>query len=99
MKTTEVMPELTPESRVRAASSVYARPFGEEIVLLDFGRGEYFALDAIGAEVWRGIEQGKPLGTIAKGLALGYEVGEEKAYEDVVVLVRDMRSRSLVEMG
>ena len=38
-------------SRVKISPSVYARAFGEEVVLLEFGRGEYFGLDAVGAEL------------------------------------------------
>src|SRR5262249_44225745 len=98
LKTLERMVELGRDSLVRIAGSVYARPFGDELVLLDFGRGEYFALDEVGAEVWRGIEHGKPLGTIAAALASDFDVAEEKVLADIFALVRDMRERSLVEM-
>jgi hypothetical protein len=85
-----------PHTRVRVSSSTYARPFGEEMVLLDFGRGEYFALDAVGAEVWRRLEAGAELQAIATEIAAGYDVSEEEALADIVSLVEDMRARSLV---
>lgn len=89
--------EIRRESRVRAMGNVYARPFGEELVLLDFGRGEYFALDPIGAEIWKGIEDGQSLGSIVDALVEAYDVTAEQALADVVRLVAEMKRRSLVE--
>lgn len=91
------MSALGPHTRVRASSSVYARPFGEEIVLLDFGRGEYFALDEVGAVAWRGLESGEALATIAHRISGIYDVSESDALADLVGLVEEMRARSLVE--
>ena len=38
---------LDERTHVTISPSVYARSFGEEVVLLEFGKGEYFGLDAI----------------------------------------------------
>lgn len=84
-------------TRVRVSSSVYARPFGDEIVLLDFGRGEYFALDEVGAEIWRRIERGEALGAIAGRIACTYDVSDSDALSDIITLVEDMAGRALVE--
>lgn len=89
---------LTPATRLHASSSVYARPFGAEIVLLDFGRGEYFALDEIGAEVWQHLQAGEPLGVIAEGIASRYEVTTERALTDILAIVQDMCGRGIVEV-
>lgn len=90
-------PPLASESRVRIAPSVYARAFGSEIILLEFHRGEYFGLDAIGAEVWRLLEKGSTLGAAAEALVARYDVSHETALEDIVSLVSHMRESSLVE--
>ena len=90
---------LAPETRVRISPSVYARAFGAEIVLLDFGRGEYFGLDAIGAEIWRRLESGEALGAIADALVQHYEVSREDAYRDTLLLVESMRNESLLSVA
>jgi hypothetical protein len=90
-------PKLGPHTRVQVSSSTYARPFGEELVLLEFGRGEYFALDEIGARVWKRLESGIALGAIAAEIATAYDVSEEKALDDIVALITDMHMRALVE--
>jgi hypothetical protein len=86
------------ESRVVVAASVYARPFEAEIVLLDFSVGEYFGLDEVGAEVWRGLEGGRSLGAIADLISERFEVTREIALADIVSLVTEMRARNLVDV-
>ncbi len=87
---------LDAHSRVTVSPSVYARDFGEEVVLLDFGKGEYFGLDAIGAEVWRRLEAGDDLGTVADHISATYEVRRDEALHDIVDLVVQLRSHELV---
>lgn len=89
--------ELGPESRLRVSSSVYARPFDDELVLLEFSRGEYFALDEVGAVVWRSLEAGSALSAAARAVASAYDVSEETALADILALVRELRARALVE--
>lgn len=89
---------LTAESRVSVSPSVYARDFGAELVLLDFGRGEYFGLDELGAEIWRLLESGSPIGTVTDAVVARYEVPREQALQDVVALVSHMQSQGLVAL-
>lgn len=89
---------LTPDTKVRPSPRVYARPFGEEMVLLDFGVGEYFGLDEIGAEVWRRLEAGVALNEIAAVLVERYDVTREVALADILTLVDEMRRRALIEI-
>jgi hypothetical protein len=87
---------LDERSRVTISPSVYARAFGEEVVLLEFGRGEYFGLDAIGAAVWRSFEAGHDLGTTADHIVEQYEVSREEALRDIVDLVAQLRNHELL---
>ncbi|HVH44486.1 MAG TPA: PqqD family protein [Labilithrix sp.] len=88
---------LSAETKVRLSPRVYAREFGEEMVLLDFGLGEYFGLDSIGAEVWRQLEAGEALNVIADRIVERYEVTRDVALKDILELVEEMRERALVE--
>lgn len=88
--------KLGPESKVVVGGSVYVRSFGREIVLLDFGRGEYFGLDEVGAEVWRGIERGDSLGRITDRVVEIFDVAREQALEDIVAIVSDLVENRLV---
>jgi len=88
--------KLDERSKVTISPSVYARVFGEEIVLLEFGKGEYFGLDAIGADVWKRLEAGDDLGTAANHIATLYEVGPEEALRDIVDLVAELEKNALI---
>lgn len=87
---------LSADSLLRVSPSVYVRPFGEELVLLDFARGEYFGLDAIGGEVWRAVEAGQALGAVARTIAERYEVTDDVALRDVITLATHLRDEALV---
>jgi hypothetical protein len=87
------------ETRVRISPSVYVRAFGDELVLLDFGRGEYFGLDAVGSVVWRALEQGESLGSAAERVARDFAVSREEALTDIVSLVGMMREAALVSVA
>jgi hypothetical protein len=88
---------LTSQTKVRVSPRVYAREFGGEIVLLDFGVGEYFGLDEVGAEVWRRLEGGEALPDIADRIVERFDVSRDVALGDVIALVTEMCTRSLVE--
>jgi hypothetical protein len=89
---------LDERSRVTVSPSVYSRVFGEEVVLLEFGKGEYFGLDAIGADIWRRLEAGDDLGAVASHIAAQYEVGPAEALRDIVDLVTQLHSHDLVAL-
>ncbi|AKV00804.1 hypothetical protein AKJ09_07467 [Labilithrix luteola] len=84
------------ERRFRISPSVYARGFGAELVLLDFGRGEYFGLDEVGAEVWRGLEAGDSLSRIVETIVSRYEVSADVALSDIHDLVAHLHDASLI---
>jgi hypothetical protein len=90
------MTKLHAHTMLKPSASVYSRAFGDELVLLDFGLGEYFGLDPIGAESWRLLEQGRSLGEIAKEIEGRYVVAYEDALRDVTALVASMCERGLV---
>ncbi len=88
---------LDQHTHVSPSPSVYARAFGAEIVLLDFGKGEYFGLDEVGADIWRRLEAGDDIGAAADHLAAHYAVDRDEALRDIVDLVSELRSYGLVE--
>ena len=87
---------LDERARVTVSPSVYARTFGEEVVLLEFGKGEYFGLDVVGTDIWRRLEGGAALGAVADHIATRYDVGREEALRDIVDLVSQLRDHDLV---
>lgn len=89
-------PRVHPDTRVTVPPSVYSRTLGTETVLLDFGRGEYFALDEVGAEIFRLVETGATVGDIAAAVATRFDVPQETALRDAIEFVTQMADEGLL---
>jgi Coenzyme PQQ synthesis protein D (PqqD) len=72
--------------RVRSADAVHARQFDEELILLDLSKGQYFALDELGARLWSGLEAGRKVEEIAQDVVSDYDVTFDRALADLVAL-------------
>lgn len=83
-------------SALRVAPSVHTRTFDGELVLLDLEGGDYFALDAIGAKFWAGVEAGKSLDTLAEEIAAEYDVTRAQAATDLATLRDELLARGLL---
>lgn len=91
------MIRIHPEARFRIATNVHVRRLEADLVLLDFARGEYYALDAIGAELWDDIARGASIGEMVAALVVRYDVPEATATRDAAALVMELLERSLIE--
>ncbi len=89
---------MSPDAQIAVSPGVYARAFGNELVLLDFSRGEYFGLDELGAEIWKRAEAGETLAAIAKHIVERFEITEDVALGDIVELLTHMRDNKLITM-
>jgi hypothetical protein len=82
--------------RVRCADAVHARMFDEELVILDLAKGEYFALDPVGAHLWSGLEAGRTLEQIAGEIAAEYDVTLDRALAELVALGDELVAQGLM---
>lgn len=82
--------------RYRRPDSVHTRVFDGELVVLDLEGGEYFALDAIGTELWNGLESGKSVEEIASSIVRDYDVTLDRALADLAALCDELVTRRLL---
>jgi sulfur transfer complex TusBCD TusB component (DsrH family) len=82
--------------RVRCADAVHARLFDNELVILDLAKGEYFALDDLGARLWSGLEAGRSVEQLAQEIVAEYDVTLDRALADLVALGDDLVARGLL---
>ncbi len=92
------MPRTGEAGRLRPRSGTHTRVFDGELVILDMNGGQYYALDAIGTALWRGLEAGRTMEDIACEIASGYDVGVEEARNDLRGLVEELLKRGLFEV-
>jgi hypothetical protein len=83
-------------ARFKLAPDVQHRRFHEETVVLDLGRGEYFALDEVGSSVWEGLTAGKSMEEVVASLAAVYDADSARIAADVRALVDELVRRGLI---
>ena len=84
------------ETILSAPKSVMARRVGDEVIVLDLARGEYYGLPAVGARIWELLVDGKSLVQISNLIAIEYEVESAKAVSDLLQLVTDLCDKGLL---
>jgi Coenzyme PQQ synthesis protein D (PqqD) len=84
------------QARFRMAPDVHARRFGDELVLLDLGRGEYFSLNAVGSEIWETLLGGCTLEEAVEQLRSRYDVDVGVLRDDLAALADELVRRSLL---
>lgn len=82
--------------RAALASGVHARAFEEELILLHAESGDYFALNEIGRELLRGLEDGYSLEECARRLHATYDADWPTLCSDILELSRELLSRKLI---
>jgi len=71
-----------PFGELEAAPNVYARRFGDEVVLLDFQRGEYFSLNAVACTAWHAVTTGGTFLAAFHAVVAEFDVSEAQASSD-----------------
>jgi hypothetical protein len=82
--------------RIEVPEQVHYRQFDDEMLLLDLNRGEYYALNVVGARMWGALAEGKTPDEIATALAGDYDVEPAVLLQDCLSLVDDLVSRGLL---
>ena len=88
---------LVAESKVEPLPHVHAREFDGELVILDAEAGEYYALDALGARVWKRMEQGCSFREVAEEVHGDYDVEITVLLNDLLSLGNEWLKRGLVQ--
>jgi len=84
------------DAQLAPAAGVHARRFDDEVVLLDLGGGDYYALNAVGARVWEELVGGKTPAEIAVVVATEFDVESARALDDCLALVDELVARGLL---
>jgi hypothetical protein len=85
--------------RLRPSASVRASRSKDGLVLLDVEGGALLAANAIGADIWRLIEEGCAADEIAHRIAAEYDVDIDRATRDVDAFLSALAARRLVTGG
>ncbi len=84
---------------LRIRDDVVYREVDGVIVAFSIDTGEYVALDAVGTDIWRRIEQDGRVQAIRRGMLADYDLDESTCIEELARFVDMLRTRRLVTVA
>lgn len=90
------MDAITLHSTVVRSTDVMASAVDNELVMMDIERGMYYALDAVGTDIWGRIAQPVRVADLCDTLRKVYSVDAATCQKDVLDLLNDMAQNGLL---
>jgi len=90
------MNEITLGATVVRSNDVLVSPVDNELVMMDLERGMYYALNAIGADIWARLAQPVAVADLCDQLMQKYEVDRETCQADVLTVLNEMAANGLL---
>jgi coenzyme PQQ synthesis protein D (PqqD) len=89
---------LSVHSIVLATREQVSCPLGEESAILNLKNTVYYGVNAVGARVWKLLQQPRSVQELRDALVDEYEVDAERCQSDLMALLEKMRSEGLIEV-
>ena len=93
------MPILTAETTITAAPQAVSCELAGEAVILDMASDRYFALSAIGTQIWNWLQTPCTVASLCERLMEEYDVAPEQCRADVSTLVDELAQQGLVTIN
>lgn len=90
------MNELTLEAVVCRSSDVIASPVDNEVVMMHIDHGMYYALNAVGADIWERLAEPIKVADLCAQLQQVYAVDRATCEADVLAILNDMAANGLL---
>ncbi|MGH7689719.1 MAG: PqqD family protein [Gemmatimonadaceae bacterium] len=87
---------LTLASRVAVPPDLMASDLAGEFVLLNLADGVYYGLDAVGAHIWRLLDQAPSVRAVVDDVVAQYHVDRVRCEDDVLTFLGDLCAHGLV---
>ncbi len=83
---------------IKLSDTVLSSQLGEESVILDHEKGEYFGLEGVGSFVWEIIQQKEmTFDDLVAAVVEEYEVDEATAQADLKTLLAQLKEENLIQ--
>ena len=90
--------KLSRQTIVVAAKGQVSCALDGEAAILNIGNGTYYGLDAVGAEIWRLVQNPQRVTQIRDAVMSLYEVQPERCENDIIDLLEMLLAEGLIEM-
>jgi hypothetical protein len=86
-------------SSVVATKDQVSSDLGSDVAILHLKAGTYYGLDAVGARVWRLLQEPRTVEEIRDVLVSEYEVEPDRCGRDLIALLHGLADEGLIEAG
>ncbi|MDI1266249.1 MAG: PqqD family protein [bacterium] len=73
--------------------------FNDEVVLLQLDRGRYFGLQTVGAAIWNGLAEPRPIADICDDVLAQFDVAPTVCKDHVIKFLTRLQSVGLIEVA
>ena len=87
---------ISPDARIRLKPEQTSCPVDGEVVILNLANSSYYGLEAVGAEVWRLIQEPRTFAEIEASLMETYEVDTPQLRRDLQNLLHRLAEEGLI---
>ena len=87
------------DSTIVAVPTQVSSNLGEETVILEIGTGVYFGLDAVGASIWRLLQEPRVVGRVLDALLDEYDVDVARCQTDLLRVLAELRAQGLITVS
>ena len=95
----ETRENLSDASVVVAAPEQMSSELSGEVVILNLESGKYYSLGAVGATVWKMIQEPKTVGAVKEAILNTYDVTSERCEADLQALLTSLQTAGVVEVS
>ena len=89
--------KLSRQTIVVAARGQVSCALDGEAAILNIGNGTYYGLDAVGAEIWRLVQNPQRVTQIREAVVELYDVPAERCENDIIDLLEMLLAEGLIE--
>jgi hypothetical protein len=90
--------KITVNSIVVATKDQVSADLSGEAAILNLKSGVYFGLNAVGASIWKLIQEPRTVNEINEALVQEYDVDPDQCEKDLLALLGELLSKELIEV-
>jgi hypothetical protein len=92
------MPTITLDSTIARSPDQVSTDLGDEVVILGLPAEEYYALEAVGAHIWRQIAQPQTARAVLDSILRRYAVEPGRGQADLLAVLGELAGEGLIEV-
>lgn len=88
--------ELNSETLIARNKDILANLVGDEVVMMDMGKGKYFGVNKTGSYIWQLLEQPATIGELCDRLVADFGISKEQCTNELKPFIEQMQKENII---